>query len=367
MKEFYHAWNLVFEGFPEYFAKLMRIFPDVKTAWESAQYRSLKKAGYTDSLINKFKSLKNDIEVYDEFEKLSKQGIGVITIEDGDYPMLLKHLYQSISPYVLYYKSSFKSFREIYENVLVGIVGTRNMTEYGDKITQNLVRGLANHKAVIVSGMARGIDSRAHYESIKSGLPTIAVLGFGFNKVPFHMIQTVQEICKNGMIISEYPPDLSAKPAYFPMRNRIISGLSSGVVVVEAGEVSGALITAEMAVNEGREVMAIPGDIYSEKSKGTNKLIKKQQAHLVSSSTEVISILNLEPRSFEDRKYTKIQIKNKEHFKIIDLLKRKPLTQSELLEKTNFSTSEFQKIITELELLGNITKNFNGKYTIETY
>lgn len=229
-----------------------------------------------------YSSLK-EIEPNSILEKYSKQNIQVITILDNGYPELLKNIYQP--PWVLYCKGNLSLLKE---NLKIAVVGSREPTSYGVEVTKWLVKKLAENKIIVVSGFAKGIDTKAHEGTIHAGGKTIGVLGGGF----FHLYpkenEALARIMENEhLLLSEYPPEVPPKKYHFPERNRIISGLTVGTVVVEAKEKSGSLITSNFALEEGREVFAIPGPITSDHSKGTNQLIQ-QGAKLVMKVEDIL-------------------------------------------------------------------------------
>ncbi|MBP7670991.1 DNA-processing protein DprA [Candidatus Gracilibacteria bacterium] len=178
----------------------------------------------------------------------------------------------------------------------IAIVGTRHCSEYGEYVTQSLIKDLAALNIAIVSGLARGIDSIAHRTALEYGLKTIAVLGSGLNNIyPPENKNLAAEIAKKGLILSEYPADTTALPRNFPARNRIVSGLSIITVVIEAPSKSGALITANCALEQGREVFVVPGDIDRENSLGCIELLQKGGAYPISSAKDIIAFLNEAP------------------------------------------------------------------------
>lgn len=214
--------------------------------------------------------------------ELKNQNIGTMTILDDDYPLPLKEIAQP--PWVLYFRGRI----ELLQKPILAVIGSRRPTPYGQKATRQLVTDLVAAGFVIVSGMAFGIDTTAHVATMKAGGETIAVLGSGINVVyPKSNRRIYQEIIRSGLVLSEMPIDTQPNRGVFPQRNRIISGLSSGCVVIEAGEKSGTLITADYALEEGREVFAVPGPIDAAQSKGTLKLIK-QGAKCVTSAQDIL-------------------------------------------------------------------------------
>jgi DNA processing protein len=252
-----------------------------------------------------FDALEKDFEALEK--KMERLAIGALTISDKDYPQLLKKIYDP--PAILYFKG--KNSGEILKNSLdscIGIVGTRTPTEYGKKVCEQISAELSNLGITVLSGFARGIDTVAHKTvlSDKSSTgKTAAVFGCGLDVIyPPENKKLYEMIVEQGLILSEF--EISAKPdsVNFPRRNRIISGLSLGVVVIESGKEGGALITARCALDQGREVYAVPGDINSRLSKGTNELIKNGQAKLVDGVEDILdelrSKLNMLP--FEEAK-----------------------------------------------------------------
>jgi len=215
-------------------------------------------------------------------EKLLANAINICCVEDEDYPELLRSIYDP--PYIFYYRGRL----EILKEFCIGVVGSRAATSYGRIQARRFGIELARQGMVVVSGMARGIDTEAHQGALEAEGKTVAVLGSGLNVVyPPENRRLFDRICESGLVISEFPPHTHPEPGNFPVRNRTISGLSRGVLVVEAKQRSGALITADFALEQGREVFAIPGPINSKNSAGTNYLIK-QGACLVSCIEDIL-------------------------------------------------------------------------------
>ncbi len=208
-----------------------------------------------------------------ELDDAASKKVKIVTVMDDDYPALLKRIYDP--PPVLYAAGCFDSMPG--DALRVGIVGTRQATDYGERALKLLIEQMRDTHLpfMVVSGMARGIDTIAHMESLNLGFYNIAVLGFGFNHIwPFTGHYIAQHLIKNGALLSEFPLNTIPLKQNFPQRNRVISGLSDAVIIVEAAKRSGALITADCALEQGREVFAVPGPIYAEQSIGTNNLIK---------------------------------------------------------------------------------------------
>jgi len=266
--------------------QLLEYFGSLDVAW-NAPYETLRQAGLGDKLTNSLIQSRRNIDLELEIQKLANLGIHALICKEEGYPKRLKEIENP--PPVIYYRGEFKPE----DDRAVAIVGTRQKTAYGRQITEELSSFLVQNGITVVSGLARGIDSIAHDASLKAGGRTIAVLGSGVDQIyPPEHNHLADEIMKNGVLISEFAIGTPPDGINFPPRNRVISGLSLATVVVEAGETSGALITATFAANQGREVFAVPGNIYSPKSKGTNRLIRDGARPLLDFN-EILESLNL--------------------------------------------------------------------------
>ncbi len=214
---------------------------------------------------------------------LSSIHVFPLTYLDSDYPTLLKEIYDP--PFVLYgmgHRGIIQSKKNL------AIIGSRSPTSTGSQTVAKLIPALSKQGLTIVSGFAKGIDSIAHWKTIQTSGRTMAILGSGhLHMYPKENVQLFSQMSKNQLILSEYPPDTPPQKWHFPARNRIISGMSKGVLVIEAKEKSGSLITADQALEQGRDVYAIPGSIFSPLSKGTNYLIQ-QGAKLVMSAEDIL-------------------------------------------------------------------------------
>lgn len=268
------------------FRALLDTFGDAETAW-NAPPEALQTAGLGPRIIENFRLVRTQIDPDQVWERLQHLEISTLTWDDEAYPRRLKEIDQP--PPVLFLRHQLVPDDEW----AVGIVGTRRATAYGRQVTEELARTLASSGVTVVSGLARGIDAAAHQAALRAGGRTIAVLGSGPDHIypPEHR-RLADEIIAHGAILSDYPPGTPPDAANFPPRNRIISGISIAVVVVEAGETSGALITANFAVEQGRDVFAVPGSIVSAQSKGTNRLIR-QGATPMLDPQQVLEALNL--------------------------------------------------------------------------
>jgi DNA processing protein len=268
------------------FSLLEQHFGLLDNAWK-ASASELKAAGLDAKSTDTIISYRTRITPEAELEKLERYKVTPYISRDPRYPSRLKEIYDY--PPVLYVRGTLTKEDEW----CVSVVGTRRPSVYGRQVTEEITTDLARNHITIVSGLARGIDSIAHRAALQAGGRTLAIFGCGLDIVyPAENARLAKEIMENGALISEYHLGVKPKADNFPRRNRIMSGLSLGVLVVEAGESSGALITAHMALEQNREVFAVPGSILSPTSRGTNNLIQ-QGAKLVSHYTDILEELNL--------------------------------------------------------------------------
>jgi DNA processing protein len=261
--------------------KLLDYFGKPQAVLKAPAEQLMAVAGIGEKIAQNIRSLKKE-DLDKEFKSAQRSGLRIMTLEDNDYPENLKNI--PGPPVVLYVKGELKPE----DKFSLAIVGSRRASFYGLSCAQNFAADLAHLGFTIISGMARGIDSASHKGALKERGRTIAVMGSGFNHVyPAENKKLSDEIAQNGAVISEFPLDTLPLKQNFPRRNRVISGLSLGVLVVEAARNSGALITADFALEQGREVFALPGKVDSGNSFGTNGLIK-QGAKLVSSVEDIV-------------------------------------------------------------------------------
>ena len=268
------------------FSQLEKYFGKLETAWQAGA-ADLKQAGLDSNVIKSIEEMRPHIDLVSEMERLDKAGIKVYTFQDDDYPARLREIFDY--PPIIYLKGELS----LQDEWCIAVVGTRRATVYGKQVTQEIVENLARNKITVVSGLARGIDTIAHRAALEAEGRTVAICACGLDSVyPPENAALARSIVENGALISEYP--LGAKPRAdnFPRRNRIMSGMSLGVLVIEADEISGAVITAHMALEQNREVFAVPGSILSPMSRGTNTLIQ-EGAKLVRNCTDILEELNL--------------------------------------------------------------------------
>lgn len=285
-QEYWVGFNLIPGIGRAKFALMEKHFSTLENAW-SAGATELKMAGLEDRSISAILTNRPNISLDAEMEKLERYRIKVLTWNDADYPKRLKEIYDL--PPVLYVRGSLLPEDEW----AVAVVGTRRTTIYGREAVESIVGDLAQNRITIVSGLAKGIDAIAHRAALDAGGRTVAVMGCGLDMVyPPEHVKLAREIIERGALVSDYPMGTQPRAENFPRRNRILSGLSLGVLVVEAGETSGALITASWALEQNREVFAVPGSILSPSSRGTNKLIQ-EGAKLVMDFKDILEELNL--------------------------------------------------------------------------
>jgi DNA processing protein len=270
--------------------KLAEYFGDLELAW-NATLPDLIAAGATKKVIENLITIKKTIDLDTFIDGLGKKQINYLFSDCTNYPKNLSEIEQH--PPVLYFKGTLLES----DLLSIGIVGTRKITYYGKQVTDELSTRLAQHGVTVVSGLARGVDAVAHQAAVRAKGRTIAVLGSGVDVIypPEHKT-LAKQIEENGAILSDYPPGTQPDRINFPPRNRIISGLSRGVVVVEAGEKSGALITADFAADQGREVFAVPGPIYSPQSVGPNALLSNG-ANIYTGVADIFDFLKVNQQS----------------------------------------------------------------------
>jgi len=320
--------------------------------------KSLKKflPGYiVDDL--KSKRFLRDIDEY--IKELDRKETYYSTLFEPNYPRLLREIYDP--PIVLYSKKAFTE--SINLDRCFSVVGTRGCSKYGIEVTKKMVRRLVELDFTIVSGMAFGIDKAAHTEAIKESGKTVAVLSSSVNiPSPMTNIDIYRNILSNGgSIFSERHLGDDIVSGMFPARNRIISGLSIGTLIVEAGKKSGALITARLALEQGREVFAIPANIYNSKGIGTNNLIKKSGAKLVQDVDDIVEELGI---SFNNDNSTKQLLLDDLEKKIVNYLYRGSATIDNISEYLNVDISSLNQKISILEIEGKVAKVEGNRYVV---
>ena len=268
-------------------AQLEDHFGRMEAAW-SASPGELRAAGLDAGTVAAILEERPRIDPDDELERLQRAGVRALTMHDNGYPPQLREVYDR--PPVLFVRGALTPADEW----AVAVVGTRRVTVYGRQVAEEMARGLAANRVTVVSGLARGVDAVAHRAALEAGGRTIGVLACGLDLVypPEHK-RLAEQIIEQGALVSDYPLGTQPRSEYFPRRNRILSGVSLGVLIVEGDVKSGAMITARQALEQNREVFAVPGSIYSPNSRGTNKLIQEGEAKLTLDVQDVLAELNL--------------------------------------------------------------------------
>lgn len=319
--------------------EVLEQFSTAEAAWRG-DFREVSSLGV--KIIQQAAATKKQVVPESLPEKFAKANIRVVMIEEEEYPSLLKQIYAP--PLILYVKGSLAE-----TSPAIAVVGARKCTPYGKNVAEKISEELAVAGVTIVSGGARGIDTCAHRGALKVG-KTVAFLGSGVDIVyPAENRNLFSQIAESGALVSEYPPGLPPTAGNFPARNRLLSGMSKGVLVVEAAEKSGSLITAGLALEQNRDVFAIPGSILSEASSGANRLIQ-QGAKLVISGRDILEDFGIF--------YPKMSEKEKKEFTeseklILSILKEDESTMLETIsESSKLSWAEVSLLLVELEIKG---------------
>ncbi len=371
MNNLYWIWLTSKYGItPNKITDLLSVYNSIDCIYEEKTYDKINLSSNDKKLLLD-KSLEGAKEILDKTEKL---GGRVITYDSENYPDKLRNI--TPPPYILYVRGEIENI----DNILtIGVVGTREATDYGKLATNRIASDLAKKGVVIVSGMARGIDSIAAKAALRQGGKTIAVLGSGLDIVyPPENKNLMDDIIKHGMVITEYP--LSSRPlkTHFPERNRIIAGLSNGVLVTDAPRYSGSLITANIAMENGRDVFSVPGNIFKSEFYGNNNIIQKG-AKLVMSADDIIEEYPYAVLEKTDNKAVREEIKEKvdinsekyknlssEDKKIVELLFSKDMNVDELSVKSSISIGDLNVKMTLLEMQGIIKKMPGNNYALKT-
>ena len=322
-------------------------FGNLERAWH-ASAGELKATGLDARSTEAIVSLRNGISLEEEVDKLKRYGVAVITSGDAEYPRRLAEIYDY--PPVLYVRGTLLPEDEW----SLAVVGTRRASVYGRQVAEEIVADLARSKVTVVSGLAKGIDAIAHRAAMQADGRTIAVAGCGLDMVyPSDHVALARQIMEHGALVSEFPLGTRPKAEHFPQRNRIISGMSLGVLVIEAGEKSGALSTAHWAVEQSRDVFAIPGSIFSPASKGTNRLIQ-EGAKLVNHAADILEELNLTmgARQLEMTDLTAAADTTDTESQLLGYLSREAIHIDDVCRNSGLPIATVSSILAVLELKG---------------
>lgn len=358
------AFSLIDGIGPARFKLLKDYFGTVKAVY-FAEKRELINIGLSQNIANRLEIFRNTYDLDSYILRLEKLDIRPVTYEQHEYPSLLK---QTVNPPIVLYVKAVADVdvNQLFSYPTMAVVGTRKVTSYGKQVTQLITRQLVENDFTIVSGLALGVDGIAHQSVIENSGRTVAVMGCGLDQVypSSHRQLADQIIQSSGAWVSEYPLGARALPGNFPARNRIISGLSLGVVVTEAAEDSGSLITAKCATDQGRDVFAIPGPITSQVSGGTLALIK-QGAIPIASVNDILDYLpgfkKTNTAVGDSGKYANL---TKEDLAIVDLLKNGDMALDEISQTTKMPAKNIASMLSMLEIKG-IVIGDNGKYFLK--
>lgn len=336
-------------------------FNSMSEGWHASSSDLLSIAALKQSQIEAFNEEKKKINPDKLIDELFEKNIKAITIADENYPLLLKEI--DNRPSIFFVKGTLKNYD--LEKTLA-IVGSRKISKYAHDVTKQIISEIPDKNITIVSGMALGADACAHRAALDNDIKTIAVLGSGFDFVyPRENKDIFEKILDNeGALISEYYFDMPPQPWMFPHRNRIVSGMSKGTLIVEAALKSGALITAKLALEQNREVMCIPGAINNQNTQGIYKLLK-EGASIVTEAKDIFNCLNWQIESqqlfldISKNKKTDFLDNEEKVYKTLDL---DPVTLDEIILKTNLSTEELMIALTTLEMKGFIQKTGTEQY-----
>lgn len=341
-------------------AKLQRLldyFGDLPTAWMAATHE-LAQAGLDKRATENLLVARRDLDLPAEYEKARASCDSILTWEDPEYPRLLRQIPHP--PPVLYIKGKL-----VYEDEWsLAVVGTRRASAYGREVTRAFVGDLVRNKITIVSGLARGIDAEAHRCALEAGGRTIAVLGCGIDVVyPPEHDKLARMVVEHGALVTEYPVGTEPDAMNFPARNRIISGLSLGVLLVEGDETSGAVITADFALEQDREVFAVPGNIFRRESGGPNRLIRESRAKSVMRVQDILEELNLTMVA-EQAEARAIVPDNETEGALLRCLSSEPMHVDELGQQSGLPISQVSSTLALMELKGLVRQTAGMSYVL---
>ena len=341
------------------FGHLESHFASLQDAWNASE-SELRATRLDGRTVEEILRTRNSLDPMDELERLHRHRVSAYTWHDEPYPARLRQIHDM--PPVLYVKGELKPE----DDLSLAVVGTRKATPYGREATREFIRDLVQAGLTIASGLATGIDSTAHYATLQNRGRTIAVLGSGVDIIyPAQNRKMAAEIVENGALISDYPIGTPPMKENFPRRNRIMSGISLGCLVIEGNEKSGALITARQALEQNREVFAVPGSALSERSRGPNLLIQSGEAKLVLTAEDILQELNL---SQEDRQLNLTSTPepvDEEQAAVLRVLSRSPIHIDEIYRASGMSMPEVSSTLTMLEL-NDLVRQVGGMHYVLT-
>jgi DNA processing protein len=355
-RKYWVGFNIVPSIGPAKVRALLDRFGDLETAWH-ADGPSLQDAGLDRKAISNLRQARAELDLDAQMADIEQRGLRVLTWEDTAYPPLLREIYGP--PPVLYLRGTLLPE----DQWAVAIVGTRRATAYGKQAARMLAHDLAQNGVTVVSGLARGIDAEAHQGALEAGGRTIAVMGCGLDRVypPEHR-HLAHRIAEHGALVGDYPVGTPPDARNFPPRNRIISGLSKGVLVVEAGAKSGALITVEFAGEQGRDVFAVPGNIVSRNSIGCNRLIQNG-AKMVLGVQDILEELNM--TMIEQQAEVRATVPtNETEAHLLELVSDQPLHVDEICRQSKLPVHQVSSTLAMMELKGLVRQVGGMQYVV---
>jgi DNA processing protein len=359
-RNYYLGFSLTSGIGPKRFSSLLKTFKSAKKAWIASKVE-LKEAGLGNSFVQNLIKFRQEFDFDEYLQKLKQKQVDFVAICDKEYPKLLKEL--DDPPIVLFYKGNFKTVD--FERT-IGVVGTRKITNYGRVVTKLFSTDLAMSGFTIVSGLAMGVDAVAGWSALLANGKTIAVLGSGVDLCfpPVNKPLYDKIVVGGGVVVSEFPLGVQPNKGTFPSRNRIIAGLSLGILVTEGAEDSGALITADEAQKIKRPAFAIPGPITSNLSKGPLNLISKG-GKLVTSAQDILKEFKISSFAKASEGQAKLQNLSKEELKIVQLLENEGLNFDEIVRNSKLDSAKVGTILSVLEIKG-IICNKGGFHFLNT-
>ncbi len=326
------------------FKALLDHFGDARTAWE-APADALRAAGLNEKIVDNLIEIRASVDLQAIWDDLQTKRVALVTWMDESYPRRLKEIAQP--PPVLYVRGELLPADEW----AVAVVGTRRISAYGQQVAEEVARFLARNGITVISGLARGIDAVAHKAALDAGGRSLAVMGSGVDVIyPSEHRKLAERMMENGALVSDYPLGAAPDSVNFPPRNRIIAGLSIAVVIVEAGEKSGALITAQFAAEQGREVFAVPGSVYAAHSRGANQLIR-DGAHPLLQPEDLLEALNLTMVT-EHKTARAVLPADATEAKLYDVLSQEPMHVDEIRAQAGMPIEEVSSALALMELKG---------------
>lgn len=353
---FLNALNLISGLGPVNLLKLIKFFGSAVNLWKNFSKTEIDMPEKLKYSISEYIAKTDPLECFDKIPDYIK----LCSYYDDDYSPLLKQIYAP--PLILYYRGNISLLST---KRIVGVVGTRKASSYGKKVCSKIIAELAQNNVTITSGMAMGIDTIAHEACVRARGKTIAVLGGGIDEASIHPrcnMRLAHKIVENGLMISEFPPFTEASKFNFPRRNRIISGVSRGVLVAEAPEKSGALITANFALEQNRDVFTIPGDISRESSMGCNNLIK--QGAILTSSYGDICVNYGWNMGCQNNTFLEKNLDSEEKL-ILNILEEAEMDFDEIQIRSKLDTKKLSSKLTGMEIKELVKKEGNGKFQIQ--